>query len=277
MTALLELRDIVVRFGGITAVDGLSLTVHAGEIVGLIGPNGAGKTVTFNVTTGLQRPTEGQVFLHGDDVTNAPAHVRTAMGLGRTFQIVQLFHGMSVRENLMVAAHRHTHSSPLADALRLPARRRALAEAGERADAVLDFLDLVELAEVPTEQLTIGQARLVELARAVTLRPDVLLLDEPASGLDPAETADFARLLARVRSVVGCGMLLVEHDMSVVMPLSDHVYAMNFGQPLADGPPAHVRAHPDVVASYLGGADVDAAPDAAVSAASDATAVEVVG
>jgi branched-chain amino acid transport system ATP-binding protein len=250
--SLLELRDIVVRFGGITAVDGLSLTVHRGEIVGLIGPNGAGKTVTFNVCTGLQRPTAGQVLLHGQDVTTAPAHVRTTMGLGRTFQVLQLFRGMSVRENLMVAAHRHTRSSALADALRLPARRRALAEAGERADAVLGFLGLEHLADARAEQLTIGQARLVELARAVTLRPDVLLLDEPASGLDPSETADFARLLARVRSVVGCGMLLVEHDMSVVMPLSDHVHAMNFGQPLAEGTPQQVRRHPDVVASYLG-------------------------
>ena len=259
MSALLELRDVVVRFGGITAVDGLSLSVHGGEIVGLIGPNGAGKTVTFNVVTGLQRPTEGRVLLHGQDVTTAPPHVRTALGLGRTFQIIQLFRGMSVRENLMVAAHRHTRSGALADALRLPARRRALAEARERAESVLGFLGLDELADVPTDQLTIGQARLVELARAVTLRPDVLLLDEPASGLDPGETADFARLLARVRSVVGCGMLLVEHDMSVVMPLCDHIHAMNFGRPLADGSPAHVRAHPDVVASYLGGTSTSGA------------------
>ena len=255
MTALLELRGVAVRFGGITAVDGLSLRVHPGEIVGLIGPNGAGKTVTFNVVTGLQRPTEGRVLLHGRVVTTAPPHVRTAMGLGRTFQVLQLFRGMSVRENLMVAAHRHTRSSALADALRLPARRRALAEARERADAVLDFLGLDDLAAVPTDQLTIGQARLVELARAVTLRPDLLLLDEPASGLDPSETADFARLLAEVRSVVGCGMLLVEHDMSVVMPLSDPVVAMSFGRVLAEGAPEHVRSHPAVLASYLGGDD----------------------
>lgn len=252
--ALLELRDVVVRFGGITAVDGLDLKVHGGEIVGLIGPNGAGKTVTFNVITGLQRPTRGQVLLHEQDVTGRPPHVRTAMGLGRTFQVLQLFRGMSVRENVMVAAHHHTRAAALADALRLPARRRALAEARERGDAVLAFTGVEELAEVPVEQLSIGQARLVELARALALRPSVLLLDEPVSGLDPAETADFARLLARIRSVVGCGMLLVEHDMSVVMPLCDHIYAMNFGQRLADGDPTEVRNHPEVLASYLGAA-----------------------
>ena len=252
MMALLELRDVVVRFGGITAVDGLSLSVHGGEIVGLIGPNGAGKTVTFNVITGLQRPTAGRVLLHDEDVTRRPPHGRTAMGLGRTFQVLQLFRGMSVRENLMVAAHRHTRAGTLSDALRLPARRRALVQARERAQAVLRFMDLEHLADVPAEQLTIGQSRLVELGRALTLRPSVLLLDEPASGLDPAETADVARLLARIRSVVGCGMLLVEHDMSVVMPLCDHIYAMNFGQVLAAGDPEHVRTHPNVVASYLG-------------------------
>ena len=252
--ATLELNDIAVRFGGITAVDGLSLKVHAGEIVGLIGPNGAGKTVTFNVITGLQKPDEGTVHLDGQDVTAAPPHVRTAMGLGRTFQIVQLFSGMTVRENLMVAGHRFTRSGAIADALRLPARRRALAQARERADAILEFLELTDLADVPADQLPIGQSRLVELARALTLRPKVLLLDEPASGLDPSETADFARLLGRIRGVIGCGMLLVEHDMSVVMPLSDHVYAMNFGRPLADGSPAHVRRHPAVLESYLGSA-----------------------
>ena len=256
--AVLELRDIVVRFGGITAVNGLSLKVNAGEIVGLIGPNGAGKTVSFNVITGLQKPDEGRLLHDGRDVTGAPPHVRTAMGLGRTFQIVQLFHGMSVRENLMVSAHRHTMSGAIADALRLPWRGRALAQAAERADAVLKYLGLAHLADVPVDSLPIGQARLIELARALCLRPKVLLLDEPASGLDPSETADFAALLARIRGTIGCAMLLVEHDMSVVMPLCDHIYAMNFGAPLADGTPGEIRAHPAVIESYLGHVATDA-------------------
>ena len=252
MTAALELRDIGLRFGSFDAVDGVSLSVNAGEVVGLIGPNGAGKTVTFNVITGLQPATRGQVLLHGQDVTRVPAHTRTALGLARTFQVVQLFGGMTVLENLMVAAHRHTHAGLVVDALRLPGRRRALAVAEERARAVLAFLDLQALADVEVTTLPVGQARLVELARALCLTPKVLLLDEPASGLDPAETADFVALLAHVRSTLGCAMLLVEHDMGVVLPLCDHVVVMDFGKVLAAGPPLEVRDDPAVRTAYLG-------------------------
>ncbi|MGZ6793657.1 MAG: ABC transporter ATP-binding protein, partial [Mycobacteriales bacterium] len=233
MSAALELRDVGVRFGSLDAVDGVSLSVHAGEVVGLIGPNGAGKTVTFNVVTGLQPATRGQVLLGGVDVTRQPAHVRTSLGLARTFQVVQLFSGMTVLENLMVAAHRHTSAGVVTDALRLPGRRRALRVAQERARAVLAFLQLEALADLEVTTLPVGQARLVELARALCLTPKVLLLDEPASGLDPAETADFVALLAHVRATLGCAMLLVEHDMGVVMPLCDHVVVMDFGKVLA--------------------------------------------
>lgn len=252
MPAALELCDIGVRFGSFDAVDGISLSVHAGEVVGLIGPNGAGKTVTFNVVTGLQPATRGQVLLDGRDVTSAPAHVRAAMGLARTFQVVQLFAGMTVLENLMVAAHRFTSAGVVTDALRLPGRRRALEQARERSRAVLAFLELSHLADVEASALPVGQARLVELARALCLKPKVLLLDEPASGLDPAETADFVALLAEVRSVLGCAMLLVEHDMGVVMPLCDHLVVMNFGAVLASGTPAEVRNDPEVRTAYLG-------------------------
>ena len=248
----LELRDVGVRFGAFDAVDGVSLTVHAGEVVGLIGPNGAGKTVTFNVVTGLQPATRGTVLLGGQDVTRTPAHARTALGLARTFQVVQLFAGMSVLDNLMVAAHRWTTAGVLADSLRLPARRRSLEQARERATAVLAFLGLSHLADVEASLLPVGQARLVELARALCLKPKVLLLDEPASGLDPAETADLIALLAEVRSVLGCAMLLVEHDMGVVMPLCDHLVVMNFGTVLASGPPQQVREDPAVREAYLG-------------------------
>jgi ABC-type branched-subunit amino acid transport system ATPase component len=252
MTAALELRDITVRFGTFNAVDGVSLSVNPGEVVGLIGPNGAGKTVTFNVVTGLQPSTRGNVLLNGVDVTSQAPHVRTHLGLARTFQVVQLFQGMSVLENLMVAAHRHTSAGVVTDALRLPGRRRALAVARERAHAVLAFLQLEHLADVEVSKLPVGQARLVELARALCLTPKVLLLDEPASGLDPHETAEFVALLARVREVLGCAMLLVEHDMGVVLPLCDHVVVMEFGRVLATGTPDEVRDHPDVRAAYLG-------------------------
>lgn len=254
MAAALELRDIGVRFGSFDAVDGVSLSVHAGEVVGLIGPNGAGKTVTFNVVTGLQPPTRGQVLLGGQDITRQPAHARTALGLARTFQVVQLFSGMTVEQNLMVAAHRFTTGGIITDALRLPARRRALLGARERAQAVLAFLGLTDLSDVEASSLPVGQARLVELARALCLKPSVLLLDEPASGLDPAETAAFVDTLARVRATLGCAVLLVEHDMGVVMPLCDHLVVMSFGQVIAAGAPADVRADPEVQAAYLGGA-----------------------
>jgi branched-chain amino acid transport system ATP-binding protein len=252
MAAALELRDVGVRFGSFDAVDGVSLSVHAGEVVGLIGPNGAGKTVSFNVVTGLQPATRGQVLLDGRDVTSAPAHARAALGLARTFQVVQLFAGMTVLENLMVAAHRFTSAGVVTDALRLPGRRRALEQARERAQAVLHFLELTHLAEVEASSLPVGQARLVELARALCLKPRALLLDEPASGLDPAETTDFVALLAEVRSVLGCAMLLVEHDMGVVMPLCDHLVVMNFGRVLAAGTPGEVRDEPAVRTAYLG-------------------------
>jgi branched-chain amino acid transport system ATP-binding protein len=252
MAAALELRDVGVRFGSFDAVDGVSLSVHAGEVVGLIGPNGAGKTVTFNVVTGLQPATRGAVLLQGRDVTGAAAHVRTSLGLARTFQVVQLFAGMTVLENLMVAAHRFTSAGVVVDALRLPGRRRALEQARERASAVLAFLQLSHLADVEASSLPVGQARLVELARALCLKPTVLLLDEPASGLDPAETADFVALLAEIRSVLGCAMLLVEHDMGVVMPLCDHLVVMNFGKVLASGTPSEVRDDPAVRTAYLG-------------------------
>jgi len=252
MAARLELRDIGVRFGTFDAVDGVSLSVHAGEVVGLIGPNGAGKTVTFNVVTGLQPATRGAVLLDGVDVTRAPAHTRTAMGLARTFQVVQLFAGMTVLENLMVAAHRYTSAGLITDALRLPGRRRALNGARERARSVLAFLGLEHLADVEVSSLPVGQARLVELARALCLKPKVLLLDEPASGLDPGETADFVALLAEIRATLGCAMLLVEHDMGVVMPLCDHLVVMNFGRVLASGTPAQVRDDVEVKTAYLG-------------------------
>ncbi len=249
---VLSLEDVTVTFGGLTAVDGLSLAVHRAEVVGLIGPNGAGKTVTFNVATGLQSPDDGRVRLGDHDVTTAPTHERARRGLGRTFQVVQLFDQLSVLDNVALAGHRFTFSGFLVDGLGLPRRRQALAEARERARAALQFCGLTHLAELPVDVLPVGQARLVELARALCLQPTVLLLDEPASGLDGAETADLVELLGRIRAVTEAGILLVEHDLHVVDQLCDHVVVMDFGRTIAAGTPAEVQADDAVRASYLG-------------------------
>lgn len=250
--AVLELDDVTVTFGGLTAVDGLSLRVHRAEVVGLIGPNGAGKTVTFNVATGLQTPDRGRVRLDGVDVTHAPTHDRARRGLGRTFQVVQLFDQLTVLDNVALAGHRFTISGFLSDGLGLPRRRRALEEARERAHGALQFCGLTHLADRAVDTLPVGQARLVELARALCLQPVVLLLDEPASGLDGGETAALVELLARVRAVTEVGILLVEHDLDVVDRLCDHVVVMDFGRRIAAGTPPQVQADPAVRASYLG-------------------------
>ena len=257
---LLTLEDVTVRFGGLTAVDGLSLDVHAGEVVGLIGPNGAGKTVTFNVVTGLQRPDAGRVCLDGEDVTDWPTHERARLGIGRTFQVVQLVEDLSVLDNIALAGHRFTTAGMFADALRLPARREALTEARERAYAVCQLLGLMPLLDRPVGSLPIGQARLVELARALAIQPRLLLLDEPASGLDSAETEDLVGLLARILEVTGCGVLLVEHDMEVVGALCDHVAVMDLGRLIAAGSPDEIRADARVRTSYLGEPAMEGAP-----------------
>ncbi len=248
-----------VRFGSFDAVRNVSFAVHAGEIVGLIGPNGAGKTVTFNVASGLQRPRRGRVLVDGVDVTGMPTHARARLGLARTFQLPQLFAGMTVVENLAVAAHRFTSGGILTDALVYPMRRAALREARERADAVLRFLGLEELADLDVGSIPIGVTRLVELARALCLRPRVLLLDEPASGLDSHETRDLAELIAGIRAALGCSVLIVEHDMDVIMPLCDEVLVMSGGELIASGTPTEIRANPDVLNAYLGAIATDAA------------------
>ncbi len=259
MSAPLEMAGVSVRFGSFDAVRDVSFAVHAGEIVGLIGPNGAGKTVTFNVASGLQRPRRGRVLVDGVDVTGMPTHTRARLGLARTFQLPQIFAGMTVVENLAVAAHRFTSGGVLTDALVYPMRRAALREARERAEAVLRFLGLEELADLDVSSIPIGVTRLVELARALCLRPRVLLLDEPASGLDSHETRDLAELIAGIRSALGCSVLIVEHDMDVIMPLCDEVLVMSGGELIASGTPTEIRENPEVLNAYLGAIATDAA------------------
>ena len=237
--SLLEVSSISVRFGGLMAVDNVSLNAEAGRITGLIGPNGAGKTTTFNVITGLQNPTMGRVIIDGREVNRLPPHKRARLGMARTFQRLELFGVLTARENVMAAAS-------------MSARWRSSKDSpGAIADRLLERVGLTAVADVPAGSLPTGQGRLVELARALATEPKLLLLDEPASGQDDQETEYFSELLKQLAGE-GIGILLVEHDMALVMAVCDYLYVLDFGRLLAEGTPAEVRRHPDVLAAYLG-------------------------
>jgi ABC-type branched-subunit amino acid transport system ATPase component/branched-subunit amino acid ABC-type transport system permease component len=257
--AVLEARNITVRFGGVLAVDDASLRVDAGQIVGLIGPNGAGKTTLFNAISGLNEPTSGRILLFGDDVTSMPVHRRAAAGLGRTFQVIQLFPELSVFENLLVATHLQNRTRMASHMLVTPRTVRAELTAEETCRRVVRFLSLESVADRPVAGLSFGVLRQVELGRALVTGAPVLMLDEPASGLDNTETDRFAELLLYVRDELGISILLIEHDVRMVAAVTDYMYVLTRGRVLASGPPAEVRANPDVIAAYLGEPAVPAA------------------
>ena len=248
---LLDVRDLAVHYGGVRAVDGVSFEVGPRELVGLIGPNGAGKTTCIDAVTGLTHLTAGHVSFDGRDITRASTHARARLRLGRTFQSLELFEDLSVRQNLLVAVEQTRWWSVFADVVR-PGRRRDTAGV----DWALDLLELAPLAERRPSELSQGQRKLVSVARALAGGPKALLLDEPAAGLDTAESEDLGR---RLRAVVdeGIGLLLVDHDMSLVLSVCDRVYVLEFGKLIAHGPPAAVRTDPAVVAAYLGSSSLD--------------------
>jgi ABC-type branched-subunit amino acid transport system ATPase component/ABC-type branched-subunit amino acid transport system permease subunit len=250
--AVLEARNVTVRFGGVVAVDNASLSVRGGQIVGLIGPNGAGKTTLFNAISGLNEPATGEIHLFGEDVTALPVHKRAAAGLGRTFQIIQLFPELTVFENLMVATHLQNRTRMASHMLVTPGGIRAELRAEETCRRVVRFLSLESVADSPVAGLPFGVLRQVELGRALVTGAPVLMLDEPASGLDNTETDRFAGLLRYVRDQLGISILLIEHDVRMVTAVSDYMYVINRGRMLAQGTPAQVRANPDVIAAYLG-------------------------
>ncbi|WP_432973826.1 ABC transporter permease subunit [Dactylosporangium sp. CA-233914] len=261
---VLELRDITVRFGGLVAVDGFSLVAPTGEITGLIGPNGAGKTTTFNVATGLQKPTTGDILLDGQPVRRLGPDARARLGLGRTFQKMELFDSLTVAENVNIGLEGSLAGrNPLRHVFAGGRDRAAIAE---RAAAALESCGIADLADRPVASLSTGQRRLVELARCLAGPFRILLLDEPSSGLDPAETAAFGDVLERVVAERGVGILLVEHDMDLVMRLSQRIFVLDFGKPLFDGTPAEVRGSAVVQAAYLGldEAELDAPIDDAM-------------
>ncbi|WTW98634.1 ABC transporter ATP-binding protein [Streptomycetaceae bacterium NBC_01309] len=238
----LEVKDVTVRFGGHVALDNVSLQAVNGEVTGLIGPNGAGKTTMFNVITGLQNPTRGTVTLDGRDISKLAPYRRARRGMARTFQRLELFGSLTVRENIHVAAAQFRR------------RHRSAERAGPTTDTLIKRLNLGAIAEVRADSLPTGQGRMVELARALACRPRVLLLDEPASGQDESETAEFSRVLRDVASE-GVAVLLVEHDMDLVMSVCDNLHVLDFGKKLAQGTCAQIQADPLVRAAYLGEAE----------------------
>lgn len=252
MNALLEVRDLSMRFGGLLAVDGVSLDVPERQVVSMIGPNGAGKTTVFNCLTGFYRPSGGSIRLCGTPIHGLPGHRIARLGVVRTFQNVRLFREMTAMENLLVAQHRHLDTGFLAGLLKTPAFRRSERQALDCAAEWLERVDLLDVANRPAGTLAYGQQRRLEIARCMVTRPQLLMLDEPAAGLNPRETEDLKALIGRLRDEQGVTVLLIEHDMKLVMSISDHIYVINQGQPLANGSPEQIRGHPEVIKAYLG-------------------------
>ncbi len=251
--SVLEVRDLSIRFGGLQALAGLTLDVNEFEIVGLIGPNGAGKTTAFNCITGFYTPGNGSVSYRGKDVTKAPPHTKARMGFGRTFQNVGMVKSATALDNLKTAQHAKATYDVGSGLLGAPASWRGEREMTAKAEAILELLGLQDIRDKRVGGMSYGTLKLLELGCALATDPDILLLDEPTSGMGPDESDELGERLLRLRQEFGLTMLVIEHHVPLVLRVCDYVYVLNFGSLLAEGRPSEVQSHPEVVAAYLGG------------------------
>ena len=250
--SVLEARNVTMQFGGLRAVDNFCLKLERGELVGLIGPNGAGKTTIFNALTGVYQPTAGEVFIDGKRAAGLKPSQLSAMGLTRTFQNIRLFKGLTVRQNVMVGAHQHARTGMAAAVLRTPSYY--VEEDRFEGDAIrlLKIFDLHKKADDEAGSLPYGEQRKLEIVRALATKPKVILLDEPAAGMNHRETESLMRTIAQIRTEFGLTVLLIEHDMKLVMGICERILVLDYGVTISQGAPEHVRGDPKVIAAYLG-------------------------
>ena len=252
---VLDVRNLGIDFGGLTAVDGFNITVGPTEISGLIGPNGAGKTTIFNLLTGVYQPTRGSVLINGIDIKGMPTHKVNRLGIARTFQNIRLFTDMTALDNVKVGMHHAIKCSFLSSLLHLPSYYKAEKKANEKALELLDFMGLADVADVKAGSLPYGVQRRLEIVRALATNPSIILLDEPAAGMNPSETTELMHQIRRIRDTFHIAIFLIEHDMNLVMNVCEAIAVVNYGRLIAKGTPDEIRANPAVIEAYLGKED----------------------